>query len=699
MRLLPDGGGQRVVLSVSDLTAAASCEFGLLRALDVRLGRLPALEAVPDPLMERAADLGDVHEQRVLDRLKGEVGPGSVLELPRPTYTEAGLVEAQEATLAALRAGTPVVAQGTVYDGGLMGHPDFLVRVADSGAYEVWDAKLSRSAKVSALLQIAAYADLLAAAGVPVADVARLELGNGQSTEHRLDDLIPAYRDLRARADRLLAAHLVAGPVRWGDDAVTACGRCDACEAEVEAHRDLLLVAGLRMTQRARLRAAGVTTIEQLAEHTGPVAGVPAATLDKLREQAALQVAQDERTARGEVQANGWPVVDYRVVDPAPLRRLPAPSEGDLFFDFEGDPLWTPDGVEWGLEYLFGVLPADGDFTAFWAFDRASEREALADFLAYVAERRAAYPEMRIYHYAPYETSALKRLVGQHGVGEEQLDDLLRGGVFVDLYAVVRQALRVSQPSYSLKKLEPLYMAEHRASLDDCRRLGGDVRPGDGGARGGAGRRGRRPARRRSGSTTSTTWSRPAGCATGCSRLRDEGGGDGRGAGGAGDGDPLGDGGADPAEPPEAEAVERLTELADALADSDGRSVDEQALRMVAASLGYHRREDKAFWWEHFHRLSAPLEDWSDDRAAFIPDEVEAGPWSEKKGNTLPRRTLRLVGSLPAGTEIVAGWDGKTVYARAAARSRGARRGPGPRGRRRAARSWRSGSTGTGSTR
>ncbi len=295
MRLLPDGDGQRVVLSVSDLTAAASCEYGLLRALDVRLGRLPALEAVPDPLMERAAELGDVHEQRVLARLTAEVGEGNVANLPRPTYTEAGLVEAQEATLAALRAGTPVVAQGTVYDGGLMGHPDFLVRVADSGEYEVWDAKLSRSAKVSALLQIAAYADLLAAAGVPVADVARLELGNGQSTEHRLDDLIPAYRDLRARADRLLAAHLVAGPVRWGDDAVTACGRCDACEAEVKAHRDLLLVAGLRMTQRARLRAAGVTTIEQLAEHTGPVAGVPAATLDKLREQAALQVAQDER--------------------------------------------------------------------------------------------------------------------------------------------------------------------------------------------------------------------------------------------------------------------------------------------------------------------------------------------------------------------------------------------------------------------
>ena len=35
---------------------------------------------------------------------------------------------------------------------------------------------------------------------------------------------------------------------------------------------------------------------------------------------------------------------------------LPDPDKGDLFFDFEGDPLWTVDGREWGLEYLWGVL-------------------------------------------------------------------------------------------------------------------------------------------------------------------------------------------------------------------------------------------------------------------------------------------------------------------------------------------------------
>ena len=51
----------------------------------------------------------------------------------------------------------------------------------------------------------------------------------------------------------------------------------------------------------------------------------------------------------------------------------------------------------------------------------------------------------------------------RHGVGEEQIDDLLRAGVLVDLYPVVKQALVIDGPSYSLKKLEPPYMPAERA--------------------------------------------------------------------------------------------------------------------------------------------------------------------------------------------------------------------------------------------
>ena len=40
---------------------------------------------------------------------------------------------------------------------------------------------------------------------------------------------------------------------------------------------------------------------------------------------------------------------------------------------------------------------------------------------------------MHVYHYAQYEITALKRLMGRYGTREDELDDLLRRGVFVDL--------------------------------------------------------------------------------------------------------------------------------------------------------------------------------------------------------------------------------------------------------------------------
>ena len=100
----------------------------------------------------------------------------------------------------------------------------------------------------------------------------------------------------------------------------------------------------------------------------------------------------------------------------------------DLFFDFEGDPLWTDDGADWGLEYLFGVLEGGRScaFHPLWAHNRREERQALIDFLALVAKRRRRFPNMHIYHYAAYEKTALLRLAGRHGVGEDEVDELLQ---------------------------------------------------------------------------------------------------------------------------------------------------------------------------------------------------------------------------------------------------------------------------------
>ena len=75
----------------------------------------------------------------------------------------------------------------------------------------------------------------------------------------------------------------------------------------------------------------------------------------------------------------------------------------------------------------------------------------------FLTDRLERYPEMHVYHYASYEPTALKRLMGRHGTREDEVDRLLRGGVLVDLFRAVRQGLRASVESYSIKKIEPLY--------------------------------------------------------------------------------------------------------------------------------------------------------------------------------------------------------------------------------------------------
>ena len=70
--------------------------------------------------------------------------------------------------------------------------------------------------------------------------------------------------------------------------------------------------------------------------------------------------------------------------------------------------------------------------------DRDEERAAFETFIDLVHARLAEHPDMHVYHYAQYEITALRRMMGRYGTREAELDDLLRREVFVDLYRVVQ---------------------------------------------------------------------------------------------------------------------------------------------------------------------------------------------------------------------------------------------------------------------
>lgn len=619
--------GGRVLISPSDIASAAACEFAWLRRLDVGLGRAAELPDDSDPLAERAAELGVVHEERQLAQYIAEYGAAGVASIPSPGGKPDAWTTAIERTASALRAATPVVFQGAVRDGDLRGLADFLV-LNEGGEYVVQDTKLGRSAKVTAIIQIAAYADILARQRVPVARQGVLILGNGKRSVHDLSTAVPVYRARRHALSRLIERHLASSsPVTWGDFGISACGRCAICTEEVERTRDLLLVAGLRTTQRERLMQAGITTIDALATSDDAGTGMSGRMVSRLRRQAQLQLQR-------EIDED----LPYEVVDQQPLAAIPPPSDGDIFFDFEGDPMWQdPDDQTWGLEYLFGVVEADtGDFVSFWADDRKQEKAALRDFLKYVAQRRAEWPDMHIYHYASYERSTLLRLAGHFGVGEDEIDDLLRAGALVDLYPIVRGALQVGSRSYGLKALEPLFLEGARAgevttagdSVMEYRAYCLDVERGDFAAADQIKQEILAYNKQDCASTRllrdwlldhteeSGTPERP-------SPEPEEGG----------------------------SAVEEsvYTEPLLAMAGEKGTPA-EQGYALLAAAVGYHRREKKPFWWGHFDRLENPPDAWADAADALLIEECTLVADWDKPGRGNHKRVLRVRGRLQPGS-------------------------------------------------
>ncbi|MFF2267960.1 TM0106 family RecB-like putative nuclease [Cellulosimicrobium cellulans] len=690
-----------LVHSASDLVVAADCEYRLLCRLDEQLGRAPRRDAGEDAMLARTAALGARHEREVLARYEAEhgtfdptTGRGVVrLEPPRGVSWDE-LVAAQASTLAALEAGADVVHQAAFFDGSFHGRADFLVRTGtdDAGAarYAVVDTKLARRAKVPALLQLAAYGDQLQAAGVPVDPDVSLVLGTRERTTHRLADLLPVFRDRRDRLVRLTAEHVARdGRAPWDDPAVRACGRCDDCRAQIDAHRDVLLVGGVYESQRARLHAAGIRTIDELAAATDetPVPdGMSRSSFAKVRHQAALQLGTGP--SDGTVvwaDAAGPHELSWRIDDPAPVLALPAPSPGDVFFDFEGDPLWTDaGGTSWGLDYLFGWVerpdaPEDRPpFHTLWAHDLAAERDALVAFVDHVNARRRTYPDLHVYHYADYERAHLLAIAARHGVYEEEVDDLLRDGVLVDLYAVVRQALHVSDKSRSIKKLEPLYMGDELRTGDVTTAAASVVAYAEYTALREAGRddeadellRGIADYNRYDCVSTLRLgeWLRHAVLA---SEVVASGAGSGEvramsvtSPGGEIAPDRRGEDLAD-VEPRERSSAVVLEEEIRQVVGEDRarRGADERALALYGAATGYFRREAKPFWHEHYSRLSLPVEEWLGRRNAFLVEQAEVvSGWEVEPGRRTWSRRLELLGRLPEGSDLRVGVAPYVLY-------------------------------------
>jgi predicted RecB family nuclease len=453
----------RLILSASDLTGFLECPHLTQQELAATRGEVVRPDR-DDPELELLARHGTAHEEAHLDAYSSAGKKVVRIETAGATLDAYG--QARARTLDAMREGVDVIYQATLFDGRWLGYADFLERVDTPSAfgaysYEVADTKLARSAKAAALLQTSLYSELLAGMQGIGPEWMHLALGDGTRPRFRVADYRAYLHHAKARLETVAAATAI----KTYPEPVDHCGVCrwqEVCKQRWRADDSLVLVAGLQRSQARKLDAVGVDTVVGLATTANDLgaSGIGASTLARLRKQATLQLQERE---------SGQPV--YELVPPERpelgLALLPAPDDADLFFDMESDPR-AEDG---GLEYLFGLLELDGGnpkFKTFWAHDRAREKKAFEEFVDLVIARLDAHPEMHVYHYAPYEPSALKRLMGRHGTREAEVDRLLRGEVLVDLYRVVKQSLLASRESYSLKDIEALYMGKRVDEISEA---------------------------------------------------------------------------------------------------------------------------------------------------------------------------------------------------------------------------------------
>jgi uncharacterized protein len=437
-----------LMFSASDLVAFLGCRHATY--LDRR--RIDGLVALPadtsDPYLELLQEKGLEHERSLRDRFQSE--GKRVVDIA----TDVSLEERTTDTRAAMEAGADVIYQGAFLSDRWHGYADFLLRVdgeSNLGAfhYEPLDTKLAHSAKPKHLMQLGLYARLLADVQGRVSERVHVGLGNG-------DTLAFGLREFNSYLDGAIERFqqfIEALPAESVGEPCKACEQCrwrERCEADWTAADHLNLVANISGAQIEKLNAAGISTVTQLASlpDNWRIGRLQPDTFTRLRGQAALQVAKRHD---GENHHQVLPLIEGKG-----FARLPVPSPGDLFFDMEGDPL-----LDGGLEYLFGFAWREGDkssFRAFWAHNRSAEKAAFETAIDFITARLRERPEAHVYHYASYEKSALLKLAMRHGTREAEVDDLVRSGKLVDLFQVVREAVRVSEPSYSLKNLEVFYM-------------------------------------------------------------------------------------------------------------------------------------------------------------------------------------------------------------------------------------------------
>ena len=600
--------GEILQFSASDLVGHLNCRH--LTSLDQAV--IKGILEKPktwDPLLEILWERGSIHEKQYVEHLKN--AGYEIVQI-----VGVGLDQAQvDQTTKAMLAGAQIIAQGAFLHDGWGGRTDILRRVetpSDLGnwSYEVVDTKLARETKGGTVLQLCLYSDLLSIAQgyAPEYMYVVVPWSDYIPQSFRTADYAAYYRRVKEGLQQFLTAQRYESTYPDPKEHCEICRWRSYCDAQRRADDHLCLVAGITKIQINELKRRDIHTTTEFAGMPLPLTWKPergaAHSFERIREQARIQV---------EGRTTGKPLYEVLPVVPGfGLTRLPVPSVGDIFLDLEGDP-FVGNG---GLEYLFGYLFTNEigryDYSATWAFSREDEKRAFENFVDFVMERWKQHPELHIYHYAPYEPGALKRLMGRYATREEEIDRMLRAFLFVDLYEVVRNGIRASVESYSIKRLEDLYGYVRPIALSDADSALANIQAclelNDLGSITEQSKSVVQGYNRDDCASTHLLreWLEAIRC-----KLIAQGQSIDRPIHGEGDSsDALSEW-----QLKINALVERL--IGDVPADAEQRTYVQQARWILAHTLDWHRREEKALWWEFFRLSAISAEELLDERAGL----------------------------------------------------------------------------------
>jgi len=373
-----------------------------------------------EPLMSLLIDSGLIEERQ-----------RSILAA-RPDVAEVTYEDPEEAfsqTLKFMHDGRQTIYRGVLVDKHWIGSPDVLEKVEGRSRLGDWyyvaaDFKGTREVRDEFMFQGCFYGELLERIQGVKPEQGYVITPDGTVLPYLIAPFEAEYKLTLDEIERIVAGQK---PAHFTTSGCKQSPWFEKCRGLSEACNDLSLLNRVWREEVARLEAAGVTTIDQLAaasfeelSHKAP--DLRRDRLERLRDQA-VAIKKGSHLLMGSV--------DF--------------PEGKraLYFDIESDPLRD-------FDYLFGILEVDGDkseYRAFFASTPEDQERMWREFTGYVE----SHFDEAIYHYGSFEADVLRRFAEKYGSSSIAREALERN--LSDLNAALRPAVIFPLTFYSLKDI------------------------------------------------------------------------------------------------------------------------------------------------------------------------------------------------------------------------------------------------------